>query len=356
MEDRTGAAAPGAQAFGRTTPMKIAVLHGPGDLRLDDAQRPVAGPGDVVMKVAAAGICGTDITYNQTGGPGGPREAPLPLGHEFAGELIEVGPQVKSFKVGDRVAYNSFNSPADFGRGGDGGFSEYVVLRDVEGHTQSLCPVPDHVSLDHAALVEPISVAMHAVNRADPKPGESVALFGAGPIGLGVIVALRWRGIEDIAVFDLSELRRERALALGARAAFDPRETPPAEALGSLRGHGRLFGREYPLTDVYIEATGAQGVLSDIANFCNKGSRIVTVAIQKKPVAIEGSVLMAKELTLMGSLGYPSEFPQVMAKLASGEVDPEMMISHRFPFADFMQAFRTASTPSEAAKVLLRFD
>src|SRR5689334_5815667 len=176
--------------------MKVAVIHGPGDLRLDEAERPDVGAGDVMIKVAAAGICGTDLHFRSMGTRYG---RPMPLGHEFAGEVIEVGPQVTSFKPGDRVAYNSYNSPADVGRGGEcGGFSEYVVLRDVDGHSQSLCRVPQTVSLQHAALVEPISVGAHAVNRAALSAGESVAVFGVGPIGLGVIMALRWRGIDDI--------------------------------------------------------------------------------------------------------------------------------------------------------------
>jgi 2-desacetyl-2-hydroxyethyl bacteriochlorophyllide A dehydrogenase len=334
--------------------MKMAVIHGPGDLRFDDAERPVAGPGDVVIKVAAAGICGTDLHFRNMG----PRfKRPMPLGHEFAGEVIEVGPNVASFKAGDRVAYNSYNSPADVGRGGEaGGFSAYVALREVDGHVQSLCRVPSEVSLEHAALVEPISVAAHAVNRADPKPGESVAIFGVGPIGLGVIIALRWRGIEDIVAFDLSPLRRERAKALGARAVFDPRENPPATVLAELRGSASLFGSTYPRTDVYIEASGAPGLLSEIATFSNKGSRIVTLAMQRQPVTFDGTKLMSKETSIIGSSGYPTEFPEVMQKLASGAVDPELMITHRFAFSDFLDAFETANDASGAAKVLLQFD
>ncbi|HMJ55546.1 MAG TPA: zinc-binding dehydrogenase [Polyangiaceae bacterium] len=334
--------------------MKVAVLYGPDDLRLDDAQRPLAGPGDVVVKVAAAGICGTDLHYRSIGMR---FDRPMPLGHEFAGEVVEVGPKVKSFAKGDRVAYDSYNSPADIGRGGEcGGFSSYVVLRDVDGHVQSLCRVPEGVSLEHAALVEPIAVGAHAVNRADPTPGESVTIFGAGPIGLAVIMGLRWRGIEDIIAFDLSPLRRERAKALGARAVFDPREHPPAAALTELRGSASLFGSKYPRTDVYIEASGAPGLLSEIANLCNKGSRIVTLAIQRQPVTFDGTKLMSKEISIIGSCGYPTEFPQVMEKLASGAVDPEAMITHRFPFSDFLTAFETASDAGGAAKVLLRFD
>jgi (R,R)-butanediol dehydrogenase/meso-butanediol dehydrogenase/diacetyl reductase len=336
--------------------MKLAMIHGPGDLRLDDVQRPKAGPDDVVIKLVAAGICGSDIAYRIMGGVGGPSDKPLAIGHEFAGEIIEAGENVTGFKVGERVAYNSYNSPADFGRGSpQAGFTNYVRLEKIDTHKQSLQRVPESVSLEHAALVEPLSVALHAVNRADPKPGESVAIFGAGPIGLGVIIALRWRGIEDIAVFDLSRLRLDRALALGARAAFDPRETPPARALGDLRGYADLRGHPMPKTDVYIEATGASGLLEDIINFCHLGSRIITVAIQKKPLNISAGAIMGKELTIMGSLGYPTEFPEVMAKLAEGAVDPEMMISHRYPFDDFLNAFETAADPASSAKVLVRF-
>jgi (R,R)-butanediol dehydrogenase/meso-butanediol dehydrogenase/diacetyl reductase len=334
--------------------MKVAVLHGPGDLRLDDAQRPVAGAGDLVVKVAAAGICGTDLHFRSMG----PRfEAPMALGHEWAGEVIEVGPEVTSFKVGDRVAYNSNNSPADMGRGGEcGGFSNYVALREVDGQVQALCKVPDNVSYDHAALVEPLSVAAHAVNRADPKPGETVAIFGVGPIGLGIVVALRMKGIEDIVAFDLSPLRRERALALGARAAFDPREKPPAEALGELRGHGKIWGLDYPKTDIYFEVSGAPGLLSQIADFANKRSRIITVAMQRHPVTFDGTKLMSKEISVIGASGYPTEFPEVMEKLAAKTVDPEMMITHRFPFSDFLNAFEVANDANGAAKVVLTFD
>lgn len=334
--------------------MKVAVIHGPGDLRLDDAEQPTAGPTDIVIKVVSAGICGTDLHMRRMG----PRFAePMPLGHEFAGEIVAVGAAVKHFKVGERVAYNSYNSPADMGRGGAfGGFSGYVALRDIDSHTQSLCRVPENLSYEYAALVEPISVAAHAVNRADPQPGESVTIFGVGPIGLGVIMALRWRGVDDIVAFDLSTVRRDRALALGARAAFDPRENPPAQALGELRGYGELWGFKFPKTDVYIEASGAPGLISEIAGFCNKGSRIITLAMQRDPVALDGTQIMSKEVSLIGSSGYPEEFPQVMEKLAAGEIDPELMISHRFPFDDFLSAFEVANNADGAVKVLLQFD
>lgn len=219
--------------------MKTAVLHGPLDLRLDDIEAPRAGAKDVVIRVAASGICGTDLYFRHMGTR---FDRPMPLGHEFAGEIVAAGEAVRQFRIGDRVAYNSYNSPADIGRGGEhGGFGPLVAIRDVDSIPQSLCRVPESVSLEHAALVEPISVAMHAVNRADPRPDEGVTLFGAGPIGLGVVMACRWRGIDDVVVFEPSKLRRDRALGLGARAAFDPRERAPAEVLTELRGAGEAL-------------------------------------------------------------------------------------------------------------------
>lgn len=335
--------------------MKVAVLHGSGDLRVDDSPRPRIGPADILVKVVSAGICGTDLHFRHMG-PRYPGK-PMPLGHEFAGVVAEAGDEVTGFDVGDRVAYNSNNSPADMGRGGEcGGFSPYVVLRNVDDHLQSLCRIPENVSFDHAALVEPISVGAHAVNRADPRPGESVAIFGSGPIGLGIIMALVERGTEDVIVFDLSPLRRELALSVGARAAFDPRESPPEQILGELRGHEPIWGVPHARTDIYFEASGAPGLLPEIARFCNKGSRIITIAVHREPVMLDATRIMSKEISLVGSQGYPVEFPQVMEKIARGEIDPEKMISHRFPFDRFMEAFEVADDAARAAKVVLQFN
>lgn len=335
--------------------MKVAVLHGIRDLRLDDTPYPVIGDNDLLIRVKSAGICGTDLHFRHMG----PRfpDQPMPLGHEFAGEVVGAGKGVTSFRLGDRVAYNSNNSPADMGRGGEcGGFSSHVVLRDIDGHTQSLCPIPDSVSYDHAALVEPISVGAHAVTRADPRPGESIALFGCGPIGLGAIMSLQAQGIDDIVAFDPSPLRRQRALELGITAVFDPLETPPEKVLGELRGHGPIWGVPHPKTDIYIEASGAPGLIADITRFCNKGSRIITIAIHRQPLTLDGTKIMSKEISLIGSQGYPTEFPEVMEKIASGAIDPEKMITHRFSFDRFEEAFEVADDARKAAKVVLQFE
>lgn len=337
--------------------MKLAVIHGPGDLRLDEVERQSAGPEDVVMKVVAAGICGTDVAYRQMGyGPIGGPGKPLAIGHEFAGTLVEVGDLVRSFRLGERVAYNSGNSPADIGRGGaEGGFSTHVLLRNIDKHPQSLVRVPDGVTLDHAALVEPLSVAMHGVNRADPSPGQKTAVFGAGPIGLGVIVALRMRGIEDVIAFDLSPLRREQALRMGASQACDPRDKPLVEVLGNAHGVQDLWGQKVVGTEVFIDAAGAPGLIEDIALICPRSSRVVCLAIHKQPISIDGTLLIAKELSLLGSLSYPTEFPAVMDLLDQGKIDAERLISHRFDFSKFLEAFDVAADSTSSTKVLMNF-
>jgi threonine dehydrogenase-like Zn-dependent dehydrogenase len=145
-------------------------------------------------------------------------------------------------------------------------------------------------------------------------------------------------------------------MTLGARAAYDPRENAPAEVLEKLRGQGKLFGMTYPKTDIFFEASGANGLIAEIAGYCNKGSRIIVIAMQRHPVTLDGSRIMSKEVSIIGASGYPSEFPEVMQKIAAGAIEPEKMITHRFPFSEFLAAFDTATNPSSAAKVLLQFD
>lgn len=336
--------------------MKRVMVHGPGDVRLDEVDKPSAGPDDVIIQLKAAGICGSDFTYVANGGAMRAENKPFGLGHEFGGIVVEAGRNVTTFRVGERVAYNSYNSPADVGRASEqAGFSNFLLIRDIDRHQQSLVRIPQNVSFEHAALVEPLSVSMHAINRAAPQLGERAAIFGVGPIGLGMVQVLKMRGIDQIVAFDLSPLRRQLALDMGAMSAFDPRETPPAQALGETFGYGDLRGAKLPLTEMYFETTGAPGVFDDIVRFCYLGSRIISVAIQKGAMQLDGN-LLGKELTILGSLGYPTEFPEVVDCLAQGSIQPSAMITDRFPIEDFIAAFEHAKKSDHAGKVLLTFD
>lgn len=332
--------------------MKVAVLHGAGDLRLDDTPEPVAGQRDVVIQVKCAGICGTDLGFYANGSPTG---APAQLGHELSGVVVEAGSEVSTFNVGDRVILNPLVNLVGNG-GPEGGFAERLLIRDVQSRPESLIRLPDSLSFESGALVEPLSVSLHAANRARVQPGAKVAIFGAGPVGLGLVLALRLKGVEDIVVFDLSAFRRERAMALGARAALDPRERQPADVLKEMHGTDLFFGIvPVAATDLYFEVSGAPQVLADIIGYARAGSDIVLVANHKKPVSLDLQAMLGKEMSLITAVGYPTEMPDIVAMLDNAALNLEPLVSHRFGAVDFLQAFETARDAERTAKVLIQY-
>jgi threonine dehydrogenase-like Zn-dependent dehydrogenase len=334
--------------------MKVPFVHGPNDLRIEDIAAPVAGPRDAVIRVATVGICGSDLNYVALGGLAGPTDRPMPLGHELAGTITQLGAEVAGFSIGQRVLLNpTFNF---VGNGGtEGGFATELLVRDLAGSMESLLPMPAEMDFDTAALIEPLAVARHGVKRLGAKAGDKVAVFGAGPIGLSAIVSFRQLGIDDVVVFDLSAFRRDRALALGARAAFDPREDPPEPTLTRLHGTDMLYGTiPKPGTTHYLEASGAP-VLPEIVEFARFGAVIAVVSIQKKPVTLNLQTMLAKEMTLITSMAYPNELPEVMQMLGETKIDLGPMVSHHFPGEDFMAAFAMAKQQDRAAKVLVHY-
>ncbi len=269
--------------------------------------------------------------------------------------MIEAGAEVTSHAIGDRVILNPLCNMVGNG-GPEGGFAEKLLIRDIVAQPGSLLAIPDDMSFDTGALVEPVAVAMHAVNRSGAKAGDKVAVFGAGPIGLGVILVLKSRGIDDIVVFDLSRFRLDRALALGARAAVDPRERPVREVLAEYHGEATVFGiLPVVTTDLFIEASGASAIIADIVGCANADSCLTLVAVHKKPVEMDLMSVLAKEIRITSAMGYPTELPQAIELLRSNSREADNMVSHRFPGGDFEQAFRTASSPDAGAKVLLHY-
>jgi threonine dehydrogenase-like Zn-dependent dehydrogenase len=209
--------------------------------------------------------------------------------------------------------------------------------------------------MDVGALVEPLAVSVHAINRLGAKAGDKVAIFGAGPIGLAAVVALRHIGVEDVVVFDLSAFRLERALQLGARAAVDPRSTPAAQTLIELHGATSIYGANAPQTTHFLEASGAP-IIPEIVAYARPCATICVASLQKKPVPVNFQLMLGKELTLTATLGYPSELGEVLRMLEAGAIHPEAMISHRFKGGDVMAAFELAKQPDRAAKVLVQYD
>jgi threonine dehydrogenase-like Zn-dependent dehydrogenase len=305
----------------------------------------------VVLQIGAVGICGTDLGLLAMGGVGG---RPIPLGHELSGTVVEAGAEVSSVKVGDRVVLNPL--PNMIGNGGpEGGFADRLLVRDVAGKPHSLLPLPSDLSFDMGAIVEPIAVGTHAANRLGAGPGDKVAIFGAGAIGLATLAVLRYRGVEDIVVFDLSAFRRARAQAMGARAVADPSQQPAQAVLIEQHGGAEVYRVLLPQTTHFVEATGAP-ILPEIVACAGLGATICVVALHKKPEAMEFRHVMAKELTIVGAMGYPNEFEEAIALVRSGRIDLEPMISHRFEGPRVLEAFETAKRADESAKVLVRFN
>lgn len=335
--------------------MRVLNIHGVNDVRLDPTEPPRPGNKDVVIKVKACGVCGSDLSYIKVGGihrtPGGV----TPIGHEAAGEVIVVGSAVQDVTVGQRVVINPMMTPSYIGSGGpEGAFTEELLVRDARVG-DSLLPIPDDLPYDVAALTEPLAVALHGVNRAQAKAGDKVVVFGCGPIGLGMVVWLLDRGVTDVVALDLSNERLERAKHLGARAVINPAKEDVRSRLLELHGSARVFSRESVGTDAYIDAAGAPNILSDVISMAKYQSRLVITAAYMKPVEINLGTMLTTEMTITTAVGYPTEMPDVIAALPRLRDKVSSMISHRFPFDQVIDAFTVAGTPA-SAKVMVEFD
>jgi len=335
--------------------MRVLNIHGVNDVRLDPVKAPSPGNNDVVLKIKACGVCGSDLSYIKIGGIHRPPGGVTPIGHEAAGEVIAVGAAVKNAFVGQRVVINPMNTPSYIGSGGpEGAFTEELLVRDARVG-DSLLPIPEGLPYDVAALTEPLAVAMHGVNRAQVKPTDKVVVFGCGPIGLGMVLWLLDRGVKDVVALDLAPERLERAMGLGARAVINPAKEDVRARLLQLHGSERIFGREAVGTDAYIDAAGAPNILSDVVNMAKYQSRLVVTAAYMKPVQFDLGAMLTTEMTITTAVGYPIEMPDVIAALPRLADKVRTLISHRFNFNDVIEAFAVAGTPS-SAKVLVEFD
>jgi len=335
--------------------VRILNIHGVNDVRLDPIEPPRPGQKDVVIKVKACGVCGSDLSYVKVGGihrkPGGV----TPIGHEAAGEVIVVGSAVEGVSVGQRVVINPMMTPSYIGSGGpEGAFTEELLVRDARVG-DSLLPIPDDLPYEVAALTEPLAVALHGVNRAQVEAGDKVVVFGCGPIGLGMIVWLVDRGVTNVVALDLSNERLERAKSLGARAVINPSNEDVRSRLLELHGSARVFSRECVGTDAYIDAAGAPNILSDVIGMAKYQSRLVVTAAYMKPVEINLGAMLTTEMTITTAVGYPTEMPDVISSLPRLRDKVSSMISHRFAFDQVIDAFAVAGTPA-SAKVMVEFD
>ena len=331
--------------------MKQVNVHGPDDVRIDEIAEPEPGPRDALIRVTACGICGSDLRYVRLGGLAGPSPRPMPLGHELSGVVEAVGAEVSNLAPGHRVVLNPTARGNQIGNGGsEGGFAPRLLVRDAAAG-ESLFPIPAELPSDVAALAEPLGVGMNAVNRVEARPGDKVAVFGAGPIGLAAVATLRDRGVEDVVAVDLSPRRLEIATELGARATVDAAREDPWQRLRALHGEEPVLGAPMAATDAYVEASGAAPVIPDILQHAKAEARLSVVALHGTAIPVNFLLVMIKQLTIRGAMEYPEDYTDMLELLARWDLSP--MISHRFPLERFPEAFEIARDPQAGGKVLI---
>jgi L-idonate 5-dehydrogenase len=321
--------------------VKAVVVHGPGDLRIDELPDPVPGPGEVLLSVEWGGICGSDLAYWRHGASGtAVLRHPLVLGHEVAGRLVTgepvtVHPATVSGELPDRLAGRTNLYPrvryfgsAAFDPHTDGAFCELKVVR-----ADQVRPLPDGVDTRQGALAEPLAVAMHAVGRADVH-GKDVLVNGAGPIGALVVAAARYRGARTVIAADVATAPLAVAKAMGADEVRTVAEGLPEDV------------------EVVFEASGAPGALGAVLAATARGGTVVQVGNlpgNEAPAAL--GALVTKEITWLGSYRFAEEITDAITALRDG-LDVSPLITHEFSIDEAPAAFAAATTPT-SSKVLL---
>lgn len=336
--------------------MRSAIITAPEKTEIIDVPTPTVSPTDVLVKIRACGICGSDTLYISIGGLP-PREGRMPIGHEPAGEVVEVGADIRDISVGDRVVINPMALADDIiGNGGSAGaLADYLLIKDaVRG--RSLEVIPDHIPYEVAALNEPMAVAQHAVNQVAPRPSDQVVIFGAGPIGLGTTLALKSRGVKHVAVVDMLRHRLEKALQVGADAVIDSAAEDLPARLIELHGPGESMWPDRAGTNIFLDAAGVPTVINTILGVAQRGAKLGIVAVHKEPVSVDLMNVMSNELTIVGSMGYPSEIFEVTKDIVDNWEKYALIISHTFDFDDLDEALRCVSTPGMADKVVITFN
>ena len=331
--------------------MRQVRLHGPEDVRIDEVPEPEPGPRDAVVRVAACGICGSDVGYVKLGGIAGPTRRPVPLGHELAGVVEAVGAEVAGLRSGARVVVHPGAAGNRIGNGGpEGGFAPRLLVRNAAAG-ENLFPIPDEMSFEVAALAEPLGVGMNAALRSDARPGEKAVVFGAGPIGLAAVATLADRGVADVIAVDLSDKRLALARLLGAHATLNPAREDVWQGIRARHGEALLMGARMAASDAYVEASGASAVIGEILQHAKGEARLSVVALHRAPVPVNFLLVMMKQLTLRGAMEYPEDFGETLELLARRDLAP--MITHRFPLARFAEALAVARDASASGKVMI---
>lgn len=334
--------------------MRAAVLRAPGDLVVEERSRPVPGPGEVLVQVRAVGICGSDTHYYEHGRIGHfVVEKPLVLGHEAAGVVTGVGRGVSPDRVGQRVSiepgvpdmtcpqclagrYNLCPDMRFFATPPvDGALAEYVVVHAAFAH-----PVPDDMSDDAAALLEPLSVGIWASQKARVTAGSRVLITGAGPIGLVAVQAALAFGATEVVVSDVNPVRLALAGRLGATGTVDA-------------ARERLADLDL-VPDVLIECSGnTRATLDGLAALARAG-RAVLVGMGSDELPLPVPLVQERELEVTGTFRYANTWPTAIALVSSGRADLDGLVTATYGLAGAEDALTASRRDADAVKVVVR--
>lgn len=329
--------------------MKAAKWYGVKDIKIEEVPEPVTKSGMVKINIEWCGICGTDLHEYLAGPiflPAEPHpltneKVPIVLGHEFSGKVVEIGEGVTKVKVGDRVTvepilacgecvaclegnYNVCDSLGFIGlAGGGGGFSEFVTAKE-----EMVYKLPDGMTYEQGALVEPAAVAIHAVRESSLRAGDSCVVFGAGPIGLLVIQAALAAGASNIVVVELSEERQKLALSVGAHSIVNPRLEDTVQAVTELTNGG---------ADVSFEITGVERCLNQAVESVKTRGQVVIVSIWEGTASISPNNLVLKERQIKSILGYRDVFPATIQLISEGRLPVEKVITKKIRLEDIVE-------------------
>lgn len=321
--------------------MRVARLHGPGDVRLHDEPRPTPGPGEVLVRVEAVGLCGSDLHWFSEGSIGGvPLTRPLVPGHELAGTTedgrrVAVDPAIPCEECPQCLEGHPNLCPtvrfAGYGED-DGALSEWMAWPE-----RCLFPLPEGLSATDGAMLEPLGVALHAVDLAHIRPGATVGVFGCGPIGLLAVQAARLAGAGRVLATDLPSRphRLEAARALGAEAvAADGGEA--RKILESTKGLG---------LDAAVEAAGDSAAVDSAILAVRPGARVVIAGIPAEDrISFLASPARRKGLSLVLSRRMKHTYPRAIELAVAGRVDLRSVVTRRFPLEEAGAAFESAAT------------
>src|SRR5215208_2078353 len=329
--------------------MKSVRLHGTGDLQIHDEEVPVAGDGEKLIRVKSVGVCGSDLHWFSEGSIGDAKlERPLVLGHEFAGvtgdgQRVAIDPAIPCghCEFCEQGHPNLCSNLIFAGHGKtDGSLRECMTW-----HAKSIFPIPDSLSFDDAAMLEPLGVAIHTVDLGKLRPGMTVGVFGCGPIGLLILQMAKLSGAATIVATDKLEHRVDAAKSLGASHAFLAQGGQELEEIGSATSRRGV--------DVAFDAAGTPDAVDAAFAAVSTGGKVVLAGIpDEDKTSFTASIARRKGLTIKLVRRMKHTYPRAIELVAKGLVDVRSIVTHRFPLEQAVEAFRVAKR-REGLKIII---